>query len=67
MKVEKIKQQLLLNDTYPALLLDNGVIKIMVKMGEYWDKERFIEMESLGLPVNVKEIIELFNYDYSKI
>lgn len=68
MKIEKIKQHLFLNDVFPAILLEDGTIKIMIQTNCYWSKEKFLEQEQyISGFLNTKEILDLFNYDYSNI
>lgn len=68
MKVEIIKKHLFLNNCFPAILLSSGEIRIMIKSSEYWDREVFVKNFRMGLPYSetqYKEIIALFDYDYS--
>lgn len=68
-KIQKIKQHLFLNDKYPAILFEDNTIKIMLQMGDYIDKDFFLNNVWDGTPIhyNKDEIMELFNYDYSNI
>lgn len=65
MQVQIIKHHLFLNGRYPAILFKDGQILIMLSIGYYWDKNKFLSMKS-KLPGDVQVDGDmLFNADYS--
>ncbi len=68
MKIEKIKQHLFLNDIYPAILLEDNSILIMFQLGQYLTKDAYLKLKNtFPSYMNEKDILQLFDNDYSNI
>lgn len=63
MLIQKIKHHLFLEDTWPAILLEDGQLSIMIQTGRYMGKEEFMLLVAeLSISMPEDKIIILKNY-----
>ena len=68
MLIEQIKQHVLIDNTYPALIMNDGTIRIMVRFGVYYNQLQF-ETEVIAgripkTPEQIGELLDAFNKQY---
>lgn len=62
-----IKQFVLINDVWPAIILEDYSIRIMIKNGTYWTHEQYVKQKENGLPYEdrmFKIIEEAYAHDW---